>query len=39
VTARLATDAVGASSSMIWMRAPDGTLRAMGSTAPPEWTA
>jgi signal transduction histidine kinase len=38
-TARLATDAVGALSSMIWMRAPDGTLRAMGSSAPPDWTA
>jgi signal transduction histidine kinase len=38
-TARLATDAVGAYSSMIWMRCPDGTLRAMGSSAPPDWTA
>ena len=38
-TARLATDAVGALSSMIWMRAADGSLRATGSSAPPDWTA
>jgi signal transduction histidine kinase len=38
-TARLATDAVGAVSSMIWMRDADGVLRAMGSSAPPDWTA
>jgi GAF domain-containing protein len=36
-TARLGREAIGASSIMIWVRDPEGTLRLVGASAPPEW--